>query len=254
MANHRTGLLTAAAALLAFSAETASALDGEVLIDQAKAQAGGITPGDDPGFPVTISRGGKYKLTSSLIVTAGTNGINVTAPFVTIDLNSFRIFGADKANRGINAANRDGLTVMNGTIAHFKLSGIKARAYAAIEDMQITDNGLDGVELDTTSSILRSTITGSVDTGVLCISKCLIAQNVITGGKGTGVGLFTSAGGHLVLGNVIAGNGLFGIYSEGLTGFGNNTLTGNNPGGALGGTQVVGVTPVHPNTCQPACP
>src|SRR6266545_3858148 len=33
-----------------------SAEDGEVLIDQAKALAGGITPNDGPGFPVTISR------------------------------------------------------------------------------------------------------------------------------------------------------------------------------------------------------
>ena len=46
----------------------AAALDGEVLIDQTRAGTGGITPADDPGFPITISRLGKYKLTSNLSV------------------------------------------------------------------------------------------------------------------------------------------------------------------------------------------
>ena len=51
-----------------------------------------------------------------------------------------------------------------------------------------------------------------------------------------------------MLGNVTSGNQLYGIYSEGFTGFGNNTVTDNDFG------TVVGVVPVHPNACQPACP
>jgi hypothetical protein len=63
--------------------------------------------------------------------------------------------------------------------------------------------------------------------------------------------LFSAAGGHLVLGNVIANNFIFGIYAEGVTGYANNTLTGNNSGSA----QVNGaVNAVHPNYCDPACP
>jgi hypothetical protein len=122
--------------------------------------------------------------------------------------------------------------------------------------MLITNNGGHGVEVDSNARVLRSTISVNGGVGIFCNSKCLIAQNVITRSVSeSGIGLFTSAGGHLVLGNVIAGNYIFGIYAEGLTGFGNNTLTGNNPGGALGGTQIVGaLTPVHPNACQPACP
>src|SRR5262245_12578733 len=75
-----------------------SAEEGEVLIDQAQAQAGGVTPDDDPGFPVTISRRGKYKLTGNLNVPAGQNGIDVTAGNVTLDLNNFRIFGNSRAS------------------------------------------------------------------------------------------------------------------------------------------------------------
>jgi hypothetical protein len=39
-----------------------------VLINQAAAKAGGITPGDDPGFPATLSLPGRHKLTGNLKV------------------------------------------------------------------------------------------------------------------------------------------------------------------------------------------
>ena len=44
----------------------ATATDGVVLIDQARALAGNVTPGDAPGFPVTISEPGSYRLASDL--------------------------------------------------------------------------------------------------------------------------------------------------------------------------------------------
>jgi hypothetical protein len=65
--------LAAIVALVALAASPATALDGEVLISQGAALAGGITPNDDPGFPVTISRSGKYKLRGNLNVPAGAN-------------------------------------------------------------------------------------------------------------------------------------------------------------------------------------
>src|SRR5262245_6979065 len=36
--------------------------EGEILITQAKANAGGITPADTAGFPVTLSAPGSYRL------------------------------------------------------------------------------------------------------------------------------------------------------------------------------------------------
>ncbi|NWG73776.1 MAG: hypothetical protein HXY24_04090 [Rubrivivax sp.] len=50
----------------------AHAVDGEILITQAKALAGNVTPGDAPGFPVTISQPGKYKLAGHLPSTTST--------------------------------------------------------------------------------------------------------------------------------------------------------------------------------------
>src|SRR6185436_8638324 len=45
---------------------SAFAVDGTILIDQNRALAGNVTPGDAPGFPVTISQPGSYKLSGNL--------------------------------------------------------------------------------------------------------------------------------------------------------------------------------------------
>src|SRR5947207_5818225 len=70
------------------------AVDGVILIDQNRALAGGVTPGDAPGFPVTISVAGSYRLSGNLTVPdANTTAISITAKNVTIDLNGFSIIG-----------------------------------------------------------------------------------------------------------------------------------------------------------------
>jgi hypothetical protein len=62
-------------------------------INQAHALAGSVTPGDPPGFPVTISLPGSYELTSNLEVPAASaHAIEITASHVTVNLNGFLIF------------------------------------------------------------------------------------------------------------------------------------------------------------------
>src|SRR5687768_10451353 len=61
------------------------AVDGVVLIDQNRALAGNVTPGDAPVFPVTLSVRGSYRLSSSLIVPAETDGIVIAADGVSVD-------------------------------------------------------------------------------------------------------------------------------------------------------------------------
>ena len=68
------GPLTAALLL----ASAALAVDGVIEINQARAAAGNVTPGDGPGFPVVISASGSYRLTSNLLATSGQDGIDVT--------------------------------------------------------------------------------------------------------------------------------------------------------------------------------
>jgi hypothetical protein len=72
----------------------AQAMDGTKLISQNNALAGNVTPGDAPGFPVTISVRGSYVLSSNLTVPdANTTAIEITVEDVTLDLNGFTIQG-----------------------------------------------------------------------------------------------------------------------------------------------------------------
>src|SRR5689334_20252335 len=84
-------------AALLFTAATSftPASAAVVIITQAKANAGGVTTGDAPGFPVTLSQPGAYRLDSNLTVPANKNGIVVTSHYVDIDMNGFVLLGAN---------------------------------------------------------------------------------------------------------------------------------------------------------------
>src|SRR5262249_48726920 len=77
--------------------------NAQVLINQADALAGNVTPGDAPGFPVTISQPGSYRLSSNLDVPSHGLGIDIQADDVSIDLNGFRIRGNAMSGRAIAA-------------------------------------------------------------------------------------------------------------------------------------------------------
>ncbi|MBZ0112102.1 MAG: hypothetical protein K8J08_06570 [Thermoanaerobaculia bacterium] len=95
------GRVLAVALLLAasgLSVSPAVASDGVVEINQVRAEVGGVTPGDGPGFPVVLSQPGSYRLTSNLDVRGATDPANTTAiqvstDGVSIDLGGFAILG-----------------------------------------------------------------------------------------------------------------------------------------------------------------
>jgi hypothetical protein len=85
------------------AAGPAWAADGVVLINQARALAGGVTPGDTPGFPVTLSVAGRYRLTGILTApNQNTNMIEITANNVILDFNGFSIIGTAVCSVDIN--------------------------------------------------------------------------------------------------------------------------------------------------------
>ncbi|MBZ0112099.1 MAG: hypothetical protein K8J08_06555 [Thermoanaerobaculia bacterium] len=72
--------------------------DGAIEINQVRAEVGGVTLGDTPGFPVTLSEPGSYRLTGNLDVrntanAVDTTAIHVTSEGVSIDLGGFAIRG-----------------------------------------------------------------------------------------------------------------------------------------------------------------
>ncbi|GAB4171749.1 MAG: hypothetical protein Kow0020_06590 [Wenzhouxiangellaceae bacterium] len=149
---------------------TAFAVDGVYEINASCATVGCFS-GDSPGYPVTISQPGSYRLTSNLQTTdPDVTLIFVSSHNVSIDLNGFALLGPAQCTgtpvtsctntgigHGINANLRDGLVVRNGAIHGLGARGIIARYNALIESVVLTENGAAGVRVEE-GGILRRVI------------------------------------------------------------------------------------------------
>ncbi len=189
-----------ATALLA-AAPSVFAVDGVILIDQNKALAGSVTPGDSPGFPVTISQPGGYRLTGNLTVpNANTNGIEIIAQNVSIDLNGFAIIGPVTCSEfpsiacsttgtgtgivGLVFANvlvRNGFVQGMGQDGIFMLSGI-------VESVQANQNARIGFNV--TSGIVRDSVARANGQAGISVAVGTILRNVLNHNP---VGIVTSS-------------------------------------------------------------
>ena len=250
MPKHLTSFLALFVSLAALSAAPAIAADGPIVITQAKANAGNVTPGDTPGFPVKLSRPGSYILAGNLQPPAGKAGIQIASNNVTIDMNGFRLHGVGGATTGIYGAAFESATIRNGTITGFANHGIYGTGNNwSVEDMQVSGNGANGILVfGSYSSVRSSTVTENAGVGIVCAVSCLVAESTVSANGAEGIFLYSGT----VLGNVIIGNTSFGIQGVNQTGYGNNTLARNN--GVAANPQTAGVTALHPNACDPACP
>jgi hypothetical protein len=154
--------------------QPAWAVDGVIEINQARATAGGVTPGDTPGFPVTLDQSGSYRLTGNLTVAdAGATAIVATVGNVTIDLNGFTIACntgvapcAAGAGTGINA-NQVNVAVLNGTVRDMGGSGINTGANARIERVRALGNHSDGIRTGNASSLTGNTANDNGNDGLV---------------------------------------------------------------------------------------
>ena len=145
------------------------AVDGVVLIDQNKALAGGVTPGDGPGYPITITQPGSYRLTGNLTVpNANTNGIEINVQNVTIDLNGFAILGpvtcsefptitcsGSGTGSGIVGLVFANLVVRNGFIQGMGRDGVFMLS-GSVDSVQANQNARSGINV--TSGTVRDSI------------------------------------------------------------------------------------------------
>ena len=117
-----------------------------VLITQAKAMAGNVTPGDAPGFPVSIARPGSYRLTSNLRLQSGP-AIEITADNVSLNLNGFSIIGSNvwPSGEAIVGDDRKYIRISNGSVVGFSF-GIRfhgAAQFVTLEKLVISSRTLD---------------------------------------------------------------------------------------------------------------
>jgi len=169
-------MLFAFAPVLLF-VSAASASDGVVLLNQHRALAGEVTPGDAPGFPITISVPGSYELSGNLDLPLGGTGIEVTADHVTLNLNGFSIIG-DRHQPpltttqtdvvvGVEVTSRSDVTILNGTVT-FAGDGIRFEAIrnGRVERLRVLANSRTGIVLNGYGVITDSTVAQN-DSGIV---------------------------------------------------------------------------------------
>lgn len=165
--------------------QPAFATNGVVDINQARALAGGITAGDTPGFPITISQSGSYRLTSNLDVTGvaaplTTSAIQITAPDVSLDLNGFSVIGPVNCTGG--GATISCLPTTGGSGADL-IYGSNTAHRLSLRNGSVRGAGGAGVYLEGTDVSIRDLISSSnFDNGVRFFSGTADSVRVIRNG------------------------------------------------------------------------
>jgi hypothetical protein len=215
----------------------ALAVDGVVLINQSNALAGNVTPGDAPGFPVTISVSGSYRLSSNLTVPdANTTAIDIAADDVTIDLNGYSILGPTVCSgspvtcsptgggNGVHSVNKH-TSVSNGAIQGMGGYGVLLTGQFGplVDNITTTSNGSTGFyALD--AIVTRCNASSNGAGGFL--GSGTLSNSAAKTNKGDGIVWFGS-----VTGSLSESNGGNGFYANGV--LTNNIADANSGTGIL---------------------
>jgi parallel beta helix pectate lyase-like protein len=255
----------ALAFLLAALSTAAYGVDGVVLIDQNRALAGNVTPGDAPGFPVSITQPGSYKLSGILTVPdTNTDGIVISADHVTIDLNGFAILGSAVCSSagcsptsgqgdGIETSGPtyDNITVRNGTIQGMGGSGLNLFGSSLlVEYLHVRSNSARGMQIfsgsEGTPSVVRHNIVEQNGGVGIILSAGLVSDNIVNANNQTGI----FVGKAIVVGNFFSRNHGFGLIGDTKMVYYRNLFSDNMLGSASSGRSLGG------NVCDGAlnCP
>ncbi|NNE36338.1 MAG: right-handed parallel beta-helix repeat-containing protein, partial [Rhodothermales bacterium] len=209
-----------------------TAQEGALEINAACAVMIGCFPGDTPGYPVTISEPGAYRLTSELdLGSANTTGIIVAARYVDLDLGGFTIRGVNASGTGTGIA--AGITaratrVHNGFVIGTGLDGIHLGGESVVEDVIVYGVGRDGIDVGDESRVLYSTSASNGDDGIVAGESTAVIGNLVWDNVDNGI-VFNPA--STLRENVSSNNGNLGIIGLGtsidIAGIGHNVVTNN---------------------------
>lgn len=238
----------------------ALAVDGVILIDQNKALAGNVTPGDTPGFPVSITRPGSYRLASDLVVAdIDVSGIVIeTSGGVSIDLNGFAIRGphsggtrpcqATTPGKGIGTGfvNSNAVEIRNGTIERMGCDGILLIGFGnLVQNVRVRNNGGTGIQI--TGVISNNVLSSNGAEGITSFDAVVTGNSIFDNAK-EGIVIFVG----VVSNNSVSNNDREGLFVPGSGGnpgtrvaYSNNVFSSNNGGAA----QVFGGIQTGPNLC-----
>jgi hypothetical protein len=221
----------------------ALATDGVLEINQTCVQTGCFS-GDVPGWPVSITAPGSYRLTSNLIVPdKDTSGIQVAASDVGIDLNHFAIIraGCEDAATPCTASpqgagsgvfrmlfSHRGISVKNGSITGMGSDGLRLGDQAHVSNVRVRWNGGTGMFTGDDAVLSGNIVYSNGLGGIVAENGAIISGNTVSGNGADGIG---SNNGSAVLGNTVYQNGSNGIVTStgstiiDNTAFGNGTIT-----------------------------
>ncbi|NVN91043.1 MAG: right-handed parallel beta-helix repeat-containing protein [Desulfuromonadales bacterium] len=237
-------VLSASALLLALSTTPASAVDGVIEINQARALAGNVTSGDTAGFPVTISQSGSYRLTGNLTVpNTSVHAIQITADNVSVDLNGFSIIGQTvcsgtplecvptASGYGIDSL-RNNISVANGVIRGMGMGLWLVGDTLVVENVRVLSNSMGGIYLGYNAIVNRSvsrnnggnginvfngTVNGNTSSGngkdgiSVSVKGATVTNNFVSDNEENGIHMTRG----VAMGNTAVKNTGFGLLSEG---------------------------------------
>lgn len=225
---NRSTTLASSAALSLSALFHAQASEPVTAIDQISALAGSVSPGDAPGFPITLSRSGHYKLTSNLVVPADTSGIVINAPNVVLDLAGHSITGpvrcshdaaarsvaCDAASKfsavvGISSVGAAGAVLRNGVVKGFAGLGVHYGEGTVLDNLQVLANagvGIAGAGYATAGLLRAVLVKHNGGPGIVC-EHMRIERSTFAANGGTGV----DCRGSWFVGSVTRHNGGYGV-------------------------------------------
>jgi len=266
--------LPSAFLLLTVLSVSAFAGDGVIEINQAAAAAGGVTPGDAAGLPVTLSESGSYRLTGNLALPdENTGGILITADHVTVDLGGFAIIGPTFCTSVPNTptttcgptGSGDGIsgdlpggfapeniTIRNGTVRGAGNRGITL-IFGRVERVRVISNGSSGIEVPIGlatdgeapgTAIVESWAIRNGFKGIAAGQRGRVENSIASFNGDLGIDCGQSC---VVRGNTANWNGAGGIFCSGCV-VENNAVDSNTGAGITAGRSVVRGNTVINNT------
>lgn len=201
------------------SAQPAAAQAGVREINQICATQTGCFPGDDPGYPVSVTQSGSYRLTSNL--SRLTNGsmnssmIEVSAPDVELDLGGFRIACSSflvntecsGSGRGVHST-ESGTTVRNGTIKGMASDGLYLSGGGRVSKVSALANGGRGIWTSSASIVENCRSIENGGEGILTGSTSTVRDSVSRSNESNGL---RTSGDSVIRGNTSTDNGGAGV-------------------------------------------
>lgn len=243
-------------ALMLIVAAPVGAAEGVLEINQTCAVQTGCFAGDSPGFPVSISAPGSYRLTSDLFLAQDVLHIEITSGYVTLDLQGFEVAGpvtcsglppscsAVSAGEGIRVDStvRHHVVVRNGTVRGTNGGAIGLGERATIEDVHVDDISGGGIAVGDFSTVQRTTVVSIRFTAIYLGDSSRAIDNVVVAAGFSGI--------QCEEGCVVSGNSVANTSNAGIDVAEGSSVRGNTVRDSLQGINASGGTLVTQNSIR----